>query len=94
MQELIEQGAVALSRAIAAKQVSAEELMTATLAQIERWNGAVNAIVSLRDPDELMAEARAADATAPIGWLHGIPLAVKDLANVEGLADLARVTPV
>ena len=85
MQELIEQGAVALSRAIAAKQVSAEEVMTATLAQIERWNGAVNAIVSLRDPDELMAEARAADATAPIGWLHGIPLAVKDLANVEGL---------
>ena len=42
--------------------VSAEELMRLTLARIAAVNGDVNAIVALRDSDELLAEARAADA--------------------------------
>ena len=77
--------ALAQSAALERGGISAAELMQATLARIDAVNGAVNAVVSLRDGDELMAEARAADATPRKGWLHGIPMAIKDLANVKGL---------
>jgi len=77
--------ALDLSAALAGGQVGAVEVMQATLARIEAVNGAVNAVVSLRDADALSAEARAADAQAAKGWLHGIPIAIKDLANAEGL---------
>lgn len=71
--------ATELSRLIHARQVKPSEVMEATLARIAAVNGAVNAIVSLRDADALMDEARRADDAAPTGWLHGVPLAVKDL---------------
>jgi amidase len=59
--------------------------MAAFLTRITRVNPAVNAIVSLRDADDLMAEARAADDAQHSGWLHGLPLAVKDLVATKGL---------
>ena len=70
---------------IAARQVAPSEVMAAHLDRIAAENPAINAIVSLRDRDELMAEARAADDAAPAGWLHGMPLAVKDLCATKGL---------
>ena len=70
---------------LARREVSCAELMGATLERIARVNGRVNAIVSLRDEAELMDEARAADDTPRRGWMHGLPVAVKDLANVAGL---------
>jgi amidase len=74
-----------LSRRIARREVAPSEVMAAHLERIRAVNGAVNAVVSLRDGDALMAEARAAD-NAPIrGWLHGMPLAVKDLVATAGL---------
>lgn len=76
--------ALAQSAAIESGRFSAVELMDATLARIAAVNGTVNAVVSLRDADVLMAQARAADAAPRKGWLHGIPMAIKDLANVEG----------
>lgn len=60
-------------------------LMQATLDRIEQVNPQVNAIVSLRDPDVLLAEARVADQATERGALHGLPIAVKDLANVAGI---------
>ena len=83
--ELLDQSARAISSALAEKKLSAVELMQATLARIDAVNGAVNAIVSLRDADTLMEEARAADNAPRKGWLHGIPMAIKDLAQAEGL---------
>jgi len=77
--------ALALSTALAAREVSAVEVMQATLARIAAVNGAVNAIVSLRDADALMAEAAAADGAPRAGWLHGIPMAIKDTNNAAGL---------
>ncbi|MEO0936853.1 MAG: amidase [Pseudomonadota bacterium] len=85
MDDLLNMGALQLSDAMARGTVSAAEVMQATLARIEAVNGDVNAIVSLRDADALMAEAEAADTAPRGGWLHGIPLAVKDLANAKGL---------
>lgn len=70
---------------IAARDVSCAEVMAAHLQRIAAVNPAVNALVSLRDPDELMAEARAADAGPRRGWLHGLPVAVKDLVATKGL---------
>ncbi len=71
--------------ALSSRQLSAAELMRATLDRIAQVNGEVNAIVALRDEDALMAEARAADAVSPRGALHGLPIAVKDLVNVAGI---------
>jgi amidase len=79
----------ALSQAIHQKQVSCREVMAATLARIERVNPHVNAIVSLRDGDALLAEADARDAQLArgesMGWMHGMPQAIKDLSNAAGL---------
>ncbi|MDD9723138.1 amidase [Sulfitobacter sp. PR48] len=83
--DILDMDALAQSAAIAAGELSAAELMQATLARIAAVNGTVNAVVALRDADLLMAEARAADAAPRKGWLHGIPMAIKDLANVAGL---------
>ena len=77
--------ASALSRLIAARQVAPSEVMAAHLARIAAVNPAINAVVSLRDPDALMAEARAADDAPRAGWLHGLPFAVKDLVATAGL---------
>ncbi|MDW4497670.1 amidase [Sulfitobacter sp. D35] len=74
-----------LSEKLAAGEVSAVEVMKATLGRIEQVNGSVNAIVSLRAEKDLLKEAEAADAAKPEGWLHGIPIAIKDLADAAGL---------
>ena len=73
--------ALALSQALATGALRAADLMQATLARVDAVNGDVNAIVSLGDRDALMDEARAADESERTGWLHGIPIAIKDLAN-------------
>ncbi len=69
--------------------LSCRELMLATLARIGRLNPLHNAIVSLRDGDVLLQEAdthdRALRAGGPIGALHGLPQAIKDLAQTAGL---------
>ncbi|MGC1496730.1 MAG: amidase [Sulfitobacter sp.] len=83
--DILNMDALALSGAIKAKDLSAVELMQASLARIAAVNGDVNAIVSLRDGDALLAEAGDMDSTPRKGWLHGIPIAIKDLANAKGL---------
>lgn len=82
---MIEQGALALRAQMDVADITAEEVMAHTLERIAAVNPSVNAIVSLRDADVSMAEARAADIKPKVGWLHGIPMAIKDLANARGL---------
>jgi aspartyl-tRNA(Asn)/glutamyl-tRNA(Gln) amidotransferase subunit A len=70
------------------KKLSPVELMTAVLARIEETNGDLNAVVSMRDRDALLADARAAEARIQRGegrTLEGIPLGVKDLEYAAGL---------
>lgn len=87
--EITALSAAELSRAIAERKVSCVETMEAYLDRIETLNPIFNAIVSLRDRDALMAEAREADAALARGerrgWLHGMPFAVKDLSDTKGL---------
>lgn len=79
-----------LSREIRERRVSCREVMQATLARIEAVNPVHNAIVSLRDADALLREADARDAQlktgpAPLGWMHGMPQAIKDMAQTAGI---------
>jgi amidase len=83
--DLTDLSATDLSSALARRTVSAVEAMTAFLDRIDAINPSVNAIVSLRPRDDLMAEAQAADAAPRRGWLHGLPVAVKDLVATRGL---------
>ena len=80
--------ALALSKAIHNKQVSCREVMLAYLKQIETHNPASNAIVSLAPQDALLAQADERDAQLgrgqSMGWMHGLPQAVKDLLDVQG----------
>jgi amidase len=86
--ELCEMSAVELAARLARKQVSAREAMTAHLAQIERQNPKVNAIVTLV-AEQAMAGASKADEAImrrdPIGVLHGLPVAHKDLVDTAGI---------
>ncbi len=88
-QDITQWSALDLSRAIHSKQVSCREIMRATLAQVDRLNPGSNAIVSRVDSDALLAQADERDAQLArgesMGWMHGMPQAIKDLANVQGL---------
>lgn len=85
MTNLNYESALTLSSLLEKRKLSASELMQSTLKRINDVNGTVNAIVSLRDRDTLMEEARDADKSSRKGWLHGVPIAIKDLANAAGL---------
>lgn len=70
------------------RDLSAVEVMEAHLAQIEKVNPTVNAIVTLH-PDRALDGAKAADAAIAngeaLGPLHGLPTAVKDLTLTKGM---------
>ena len=85
MAELLRLGAGALQAMIARREISPVDLMRETLGRIDAVNGGLNAIVALRDRESLMGEARLAEAMPPEGWLHGIPVAIKDLVGVRGI---------
>jgi len=87
-EELCTLTAIELARRIRQKQVSAREVMTAHLARIERVNPKINAIVTLV-ADRAMADAAKADEQQahgrPLGPLHGLPVAHKDLVATAGI---------
>jgi amidase len=86
--ELVFCSALELTRKLHARELSARELMQATLAQIARVNPRVNAIVATLDEAQCLALAEAADAKRargePLGALHGLPIAIKDLQPALG----------
>ena len=86
--DLCEMTAVELAARLARKDVSAREVMTAHLAQIERVNPKLNAIVTLIAEQALAAAAKADEAIVrrePVGVLHGLPVAHKDLVETAGI---------
>src|SRR5262245_56805253 len=87
--DLTELSASELSSAIHQKLVSCVDVMQAYLARIDRYNPVYNAIVSRVDSEILLEQAALADRDLhegrDRGWLHGMPHAVKDLADAKGL---------
>ena len=81
--------ASALSLAIHARQVSCREVMQAYLQRIADVNPRLNALVSLQDGDDLLRQALARDAQLArgesMGWMHGMPQAIKDLSNTADI---------
>src|SRR6476619_1523340 len=81
-------GAVDMAAQIRSGQLSARDLMQAHLARIEAVNPKVNAIVTLH-AEQAMAAALAADEAQahcqPLGPLHGLPVAHKDLIMTRGM---------
>ena len=73
---------------LSAREMSCAELMNATLDRIEATHPKLNAVVSQRPREELLADAEAADARRAAGDarpLEGVPLGVKDLEDVAGM---------
>ena len=87
--EIVMLDAVALAEEIKARRISCVEVMNAFLDQIERLNQRVNAIVSMRDRETLLAQAGERDAQLRrgqhLGWMHGFPHAIKDLEPTAGI---------
>ncbi|CDX32542.1 Amidase [Mesorhizobium sp. SOD10] len=81
--------AVELADRIRQRHFSVREVVGAFLERIEAVNPLVNAIVSLRERADILAEADRADAHlargGEAGSLFGLPIAIKDLAQTKGL---------
>ena len=77
-----------MARLIRTKKLSAREALAAHLAQIERVNPKVNAIVTLVPELAAAAAAKADEVQArgeTLGALHGLPVAHKDLLETRGI---------
>jgi len=79
--------ATELARRIAARELSPVDVMTNTLARIEAVNARLNCFC-FTYPEEALEKARAAEAAVmeghPLGPLHGVPIAIKDLTPTRG----------
>ncbi|MDP3604840.1 MAG: AtzE family amidohydrolase [Polaromonas sp.] len=84
--------AAAMAAAVASGEVSARELADASLARIAATDGRVNAFTETTR-DRARAEADAVDTRRArgeaMGPLAGVPYAVKNLFDIEGLTTLA-----
>ncbi|HVB52554.1 MAG TPA: amidase [Acidimicrobiales bacterium] len=87
--ELWQESATTLAGLIRSGQTSSREVVSSHLARIEEVNPKVNAVVEVR-PQEVLAEADAADAALrrgdAHGALHGVPFSVKSNLDVAGYA--------
>jgi len=83
--ELVYTPAKKLARLLHARKLSAAEVMQAFIAQIERTNPKVNAIVTFL-PEQALKEAKALDRKrGPKPPLAGLPIAYKDLVETKGI---------
>lgn len=87
---------IELATAISARRISAAEALDAHLAQIDRGNGAVNAIVTL-DREGARERARQADVALArgdaLGPLHGVPFTLKDTHDTAGMKTTVGFLP-
>jgi amidase len=87
-EDLVRRSAVELAGMVARREVSARELLDACLTRIESVNPQLNAVVTLV-PEMAYSWADDADRVAmaggPLGPLHGLPIAHKDLEPTAGI---------
>jgi amidase len=85
MNDIVFQPAKKLARLIRARKLSATEVVRAFIAQIERVNPKVNAVVTFV-PEQALKHARALDRRkGPKPPLAGLPIAYKDLIVTKGI---------
>ena len=73
-----------LAAAIRARQVGCLELLDHFIGRVERFDGALNAVV-VRDFERARTRAKALDNGPLTGPLHGLPMTLKESFNVAGL---------
>ncbi|HEX8740707.1 MAG TPA: amidase [Casimicrobiaceae bacterium] len=84
--DLTQLGAVEASIEIQAGRLTAEALATQCLDRIAELEPRIHAFVELVPRERVIAQARELDrSAAPVGLLHGIPVAVKEVIDVAGL---------
>jgi aspartyl-tRNA(Asn)/glutamyl-tRNA(Gln) amidotransferase subunit A len=77
-----------LAARIACKELSPVAVTEALLARIERHDGALNSYITVMTESARRAAAEAEKAVAegrPLGLLHGVPIALKDLFATKGV---------
>ncbi len=88
MDDLCLRGAVDLAGLLRRREVSAREVISAHIDRIEAFDPVINAIVT-RTFESALARAEAADEAMardrPLGLLHGLPVAHKDLTETAGV---------
>ena len=86
-QEIIDRSAGEMARAVAQGEVSAREVVEASLGRVEAFNPAVNAVCTLNE--QALVEAEACDRRlrggAPARALEGVPVVIKDVVATKGL---------
>jgi aspartyl-tRNA(Asn)/glutamyl-tRNA(Gln) amidotransferase subunit A len=96
MTELWENDAWELADRVRAGELSARNLLELTLARIERFDPKLNAVCFL-DPDRAWADAERVDQRVAAGDdpgpFAGIPMGVKELAQVQGWPDTNASVP-
>ncbi len=89
MTEIHEHSAVDLRGLIGAKAISPVEVMRHCLERIERLNPLLVAFCDTR-PEAALADAKVAESAVmrgeELGPLHGLPIGIKDMNDVAGLA--------
>lgn len=86
--ELVFETARAQAAGLRRREFSARELLDAHLAQIDRCNGDVNAVVTMDVEGATRAAAEADERLAagdPVGPLHGLPVSHKDTHATAGM---------
>lgn len=96
MMDIVFSSTAQLAAAIRAGRVSAVKVLEAHLAQIERHNPALNAIITM-DAEPARERARAADQALAHGevWgpLHGVPFTLKDAHATAGMRTTTGFPP-
>ena len=87
MEDLADRPASELARLVRSREISPVEVIEDCLARVERYNPAVNAIVTLNpraleEADELERRLLRGDE---VGLLAGLPVGIKDVTPVAGL---------
>ena len=70
---------------LARRDLSARDAVEASLARIAALDGDYAAFLTVAAEQARAEAARLDTAAAPVGPLHGVPIAVKDLANTAGI---------
>ena len=70
--------------AIRAKKISVRELVDACSGQIEKHNSKLNAFITVIPPDDAIKAQSLESNASSSKTLHGIPIAIKDLFDIEG----------
>lgn len=86
--EILELSLTDLSWLIAGRKLSSSEAVTATLTQLERLEGKLNAFITVL-AEQARAEAKKADEQIGRGnyrgALHGVPVTIKDMFDTKGV---------